>query len=89
VIWSKVIIESDPESEIGDVSDNTRALIDEYVEKTFINQLGLKRENVIWFRNFPAIQSVRELSHIHVLVKDMDKKDFDKVIKTPGVLLEY
>lgn len=87
VVWSKNIIESDPESEIGDVDDHTRKIIDRYVEKTFVEQLGLSPKNVVWFRNFPAIQSVRELSHIHVLIKDMKKEEFDQVYRTPGVVL--
>lgn len=89
VVWSKVIIESDPNSEIGDVTEETRKIINTYVHKTFVGQLGLKPENVIWFRNFPAIQSVRELSHIHILIKDLGQENFDKVFRTPGVMLTH
>ncbi|CCH45082.1 hypothetical protein BN7_4660 [Wickerhamomyces ciferrii] len=87
VVWSKVIIESDPNSDIGDVDDLTKEIINTYVYKSFVEALGLSKDQVIWFRNFPAIQSVKELSHIHVLIKDLDTKHFSKIIGTPGVVL--
>jgi hypothetical protein len=86
-VWSKLQIESDPTSPIGDVSDSTRAIIDRYVVKNFIEHLNLDEANLIWFRNFPAIQSVTELSHIHILIKDLDQTVLDSLVGTSGLTL--
>lgn len=80
VIWSKIDIPSDPTSPKGDISPKTRSIIDKYVAKTFSSY------DVVWFRNWSNLQSVKALSHIHVLVKDMP--DVHKVLGTNGCLLE-
>ncbi|KAK6358450.1 hypothetical protein TWF730_007783 [Orbilia blumenaviensis] len=66
VVWTKAEIPVDPTS--GDVTDESRRLIVEYVNKVFVTQLGLPKEKVLWFKNWAALQSVRTVEHIHVLV---------------------
>lgn len=73
-VWTKKPIKSDPNSMIGDISPSTRATVDRYVQQTFVDQLGLSSDNVVWFRNWDALQSVKEISHIHVVVKGMTKE---------------
>ncbi|KAH3686687.1 hypothetical protein WICPIJ_002331 [Wickerhamomyces pijperi] len=75
-VWSKLTIVSDPQSEIGDVTSHVKAVIDRYVQKTFVEHLGLQQCDVMWFRNYPILQSVKELSHIHVLIRGGDKAQF-------------
>lgn len=87
VAWTKLDIKSDPQSEIGDLTDRTRAVIDRYVVKTFVEWLGINRENVVWFRNFPALQSVLELSHIHILIRGLEKGKLEEVLGSPGKVL--
>lgn len=87
VVWSKLAIPCDPESSIGDVSPATRRVIETYVHRNFVQQMGLPRENVVWFRNFPALQSVVELSHVHVLVKDLSDDFYQAILDTAGTLL--
>ncbi|CUM67800.1 uncharacterized protein PRCAT00005506001 [Priceomyces carsonii] len=86
-VWSKLVIENDPDSQKGDISKATRNLICKYVEKTFIEGLGIDRENVVWFRNWGALQSVKGISHIHVLVKGFTSEQLNKVLYTPGAPL--
>lgn len=86
-IWSKVRIQADPDSIIGDISPQTRRLIDRYVEKTFIEKLGIPRENLVWFRNWEALQSVKSISHIHVIIKGMTEKQMRSILYGPGVPL--
>lgn len=86
-VWTKRRIESDPKSLIGDLSQETRALIEQYVVQTFVQQLGIPRENLVWFRNWEALQSVKEISHVHVVIKGMTKEQLDVVLGTPGVPL--
>lgn len=79
VVWSKTPIATKPEN--GDVTDESRALIEEFVDRTFVQRLQsdpafqgvqkdvIRKEHVMWFKNWAALQSVRSLEHFHVLVK--------------------
>lgn len=88
-VWSKKRIESDPNSEMGDILPETRQIIEDYVCKTFVEWLGIPRENIVWLRNWDALQSVKELSHIHVIVKGMSQEQADLVVGGPGQVIEY
>lgn len=79
VVWSKTPIATKPEN--GDVTDESRALIDNFVDRTFVQRLQkdrafegidgdvIRKENVLWFKNWTALQSVRSLEHFHVLFR--------------------
>lgn len=70
----------------GDVTAESRRVIEEFVAGTFVKDLegelssderGGKEEEgeearsmVLWFKNWVALQSVRGVDHVHVLVKD-------------------
>ncbi|RAL13834.1 GIG1 family protein [Aspergillus homomorphus CBS 101889] len=63
----------------GDLTPESRALIEGFVLRTFVGRLAAEkglfadspRDHVLWFKNWTALQSVRSLEHIHVLVKDV------------------
>ena len=74
VVWSKTPIETDAEN--GDVTSESRRIIQEFVDRTFVKRLGDK-ERVMWFKNWVSLQSVRALEHIHVLVRDVTKDDLE------------
>lgn len=86
-VWSKSRIESDPNSAVGDLSSEMRAYIERYVCNTFVEWLKIPREQLVWFRNWEALQSVKEISHIHVVVKGMTEEQLNKVLGGPGVPL--
>ncbi|KAI5868084.1 hypothetical protein GGS23DRAFT_10502 [Durotheca rogersii] len=72
VVWSRTAIETDTET--GDVTPQSRQLIASFVKRFFADRLGPDgSERVLWFKNWVALQSVRALEHIHVVVKDADK----------------
>lgn len=87
LVWTKLAIESDPSSDKGDISTYTKHLIDKYICKTFVDALGIPRENILWFRNWHGLQSIRELSHIHVLIKGLTPEQKTQLICSPGVPL--
>ncbi|KAL9025542.1 MAG: hypothetical protein Q9196_005655 [Gyalolechia fulgens] len=72
IVWSKPRIQTDPES--GLVTPESRQLVDAFVERTFVKRLEREGpqagERVLWFKNWGALQSVRGLEHIHVLLRD-------------------
>jgi hypothetical protein len=71
VVWTRTIIPTDPDT--GDVTPESRTLIVDFVKTDFSDKLGPGgEERVMWFKNWVALQSVRALEHIHVLVKDVD-----------------
>ncbi|CAK7895276.1 N-acetylglucosamine-induced protein 1 [[Candida] anglica] len=76
-VWSKIPIPADPESEMGDISPKTRASIQEYLDQILVKGLGISKENFCWFKNWEALQSVKAISHIHVLVKGITKEQLD------------
>lgn len=79
VVWSKTPIATKPEN--GDVTDESRAIIESFVDRTFVQRLQkvagfehtdkdvIRKENVLWFKNWTALQSVRSLEHFHVLLR--------------------
>ena len=57
-------------------------LIEGFVRKAFVGRLEQEGpeagEKVLWFKNWGALQSVRGLEHIHVLVKDVPESIVDE-----------
>lgn len=86
-VWSKKSIDADPNSPIGDISPAMRGLIERYVIKTFVEGLGIPRENIVWFKNWLALQSVQAISHVHVVIKGITPEQLAKVLYTPGSVL--
>lgn len=87
VVWSKVGMKPDPKSELGDIPLTTKRIIGKYVEKTFHDKLGISMQDLCWFKNYAKLQSVRAISHVHVLVRGMTKKQLDMVLYTSGEVL--
>ena len=75
VVWSKTPIATD--NKIGDVTDESRKIIENFVERTFVARLDGDNNRVIWFKNWVQLQSVRALEHVHVLVRNATKDDLD------------
>lgn len=82
-IWTKFQIKPDPNSPIGDISPNTRKIIERYLSKTF-SKYGIKWENIIWFKNWESLQSVKSLSHIHVIINGLTPELLDQLLYTSG-----
>ena len=61
----------------GDLTEESRALIEGFVQRTFVARLASTgrfedpEAHVLWFKNWSALQSVRALEHVHVLVRDV------------------
>ncbi|GMG21071.1 unnamed protein product [Ambrosiozyma monospora] len=88
-VWLKSPMLPDPNSSVGDISIHDKQLIEAYINETFVKWLGVPREDLIWFKNWTELQSIRPIPHIHVIIKNLTKEQFDRVIRTPGVPLQY
>ncbi|CUS12020.1 unnamed protein product [Tuber aestivum] len=80
VVWTKApipIIEG-PGPGAGDITPESRKLINDFVQHTFFQHLG--SENVLWFKNWASIQSVRSVEHIHVLTRGASNEFLERVL---------
>ncbi|KAK3905850.1 hypothetical protein C8A05DRAFT_12360 [Staphylotrichum tortipilum] len=67
VVWTKFALEEDPAT--GDLTDAARGEIEGYVRGAFAK---VPRENVIWFKNWASLKSVKSVEHFHVMLFDPD-----------------
>ena len=87
VVWLKTSLPttSTTEGEGGYLTPETRQLIETFVQKEFVQPLveraqkqgqgeGTGRDQVLWFKNWTGLQSVRGLDHFHVLVRDVPEE---------------
>lgn len=81
VAWTKSSIPT--ESGNGDLTPEARAIIEEWVHNAFAIPLG--KENVLWFKNWASIQSVRSVEHIHVLIRGYSDEFLASVVGKDAV----
>ncbi|KAF2725329.1 hypothetical protein K431DRAFT_281284 [Polychaeton citri CBS 116435] len=73
LVWTKIPIAVDDGE--GDVTPESRQLIERFVQRFFVDALGKHgSDNVLWFKNWVRLQSVRGLDHVHVLVRDVPQE---------------
>ncbi|KAI1752310.1 hypothetical protein F4782DRAFT_530565 [Xylaria castorea] len=84
VVWSRTIIDTD--SETGDMTVESREVVSNFVRRVFVSKLGPEGEaKVLWFKNWVALQSVRSLEHIHIMVKGASKELLKEWTQQPDV----
>ncbi|KAJ5662795.1 hypothetical protein N7462_011721 [Penicillium macrosclerotiorum] len=77
VVWLRTPIPV--KSAEGHLTDESRALIESFVQRTFVARLAKDTQgrfpdpesHVLWFKNWVGLQSVRALEHVHILVRDV------------------
>ncbi|KAK9469619.1 hypothetical protein V1512DRAFT_269192 [Lipomyces arxii] len=65
VVWTKIAI---PKAELGDVSSEGREALQTFSDTKFRAQLNMSPDQVLWFKNWAALQSIPEVDHFHVLL---------------------
>jgi hypothetical protein len=81
VVWSKARI---PQDSTGRLTEDSAKMIESYVHQTFVRGLGLSSDDVLWFKNYAALQSVRELEHFHVLLNNVADGKLDSLLGASG-----
>lgn len=77
VVWSRTPIPTDPDT--GDMTPESRARVRDFVARYFVHALGPGGEKqVLWFKNWVALQSVRSLEHFHVLVRNVGEATLER-----------
>lgn len=64
VVWTKFELAEDPAT--TDITPAARRMVDDFVDGLFVRRCG--RENVIWFKNWRSLKSVRAVEHFHVML---------------------
>lgn len=83
VCWTKSPIPTlDDSVPAGDLTPEARGIIEDFVDRTFTQHLG--KENVLWFKNWASIQSVRSVEHIHVLARGAGEEFLRAVVGAEG-----
>ena len=78
VVWLKTPVAVNEET--GDVTEEARRTIDAFVKVKFRARLdavygaGEGEARVVWFKNWVALQSVRGVDHVHVLVRGVPEE---------------
>ena len=75
IVWLKTRLESEPTR--GDMTPRSRQQVEEFIQSKFVDRVkGLpgEQEKVMWFKNWIALQSVRGMEHVHVLVRDVPEE---------------
>lgn len=78
VIWTKTLIPIDGD---GHLALESRRQIHEFVQKVFGSVLGM--ENVAWFKNPRALQSIPSLEHVHVFVREASEGVLTQLLEGP------
>jgi len=81
-VWLKVRLPVD--DVMGDLTDEGRKMVDRFVQETFVRGLGVGVDQVIWFKNWTGLQSIRGVDHVHVLVRDVDEEKLEGILEKPG-----
>lgn len=78
VVWLKNVVPIDEAT--GDLTAVSRRDIHRFVEERFMERLRLVAgmsdplDHVVWFKNPVALQSVRGVDHVHVMVRDVPEE---------------
>ncbi|KAI0008924.1 hypothetical protein F4779DRAFT_414613 [Xylariaceae sp. FL0662B] len=75
VVWTKFDLAEDPVT--ADLTDEARAEIDRYVQKTF--GARIPKNKLIWFKNWKSLKSVQAVEHFHVMLFDPDPQFIDEI----------
>jgi hypothetical protein len=74
IVWLKNRLEIQPPP--GDLTPMAKAQVNAFIDKEFVRpmaELTGEGDNVIWFKNWGALQSVPGIDHVHILLRNVPK----------------
>ncbi|KAG7193081.1 uncharacterized protein KQ657_001198 [Scheffersomyces spartinae] len=78
-LWFKNFMVPDPKSDVGDISIETKHVIERGLQN-LLEPVGVKRDQYVWFKNWAALQSIRLLSHVHVVIVDLTSEQLAQIL---------
>lgn len=79
IVWLKNRTEAQPP--LGDLTPEARAQVNAFVDEKFAKPLAKltgEDDNILWFKNWVALQSVPGIDHIHILIRNVPKSTIDE-----------
>lgn len=67
VVWTKISVPK-LDSGLADITPEARQTIQHFVDSTFKEALSMDSSDILWFKNWAALMSIRDLDHFHVLL---------------------
>ncbi|KAB5551273.1 hypothetical protein GE09DRAFT_167881 [Coniochaeta sp. 2T2.1] len=77
VVWTKFELRDDPAT--GDLTEEARREVEEFVRGRFCGEGGVERDQVIWFKNWASLKSIHAVEHFHVMLYDPDPEFIRRV----------
>ncbi|QLL32591.1 hypothetical protein HG536_0D01130 [Torulaspora globosa] len=75
LVWSKIGLPLYGDDSNGAGQDpETRNRIDEFFRFNLEERLQVSKADYCWFVNYSSLQSIRKISHVHLLVKTRDRE---------------
>ncbi|KAK3394664.1 hypothetical protein B0H63DRAFT_517769 [Podospora didyma] len=84
VVWTKFALAEDPAT--GDLTDEARGEVDGFVRRVFAGRVA--DDQVIWFKNWASLKSVKSVEHFHVMVYDPDPELIKEITNNDVPLCE-
>lgn len=86
LIWSKISLPLYGEDSNGAAQDpETRERIEAFLRFNLETRLHVAKSDYCWFVNYSSLQSIKKISHIHLLVKTKDRKLIEGLLGRPGL----
>lgn len=77
VCWTKFLLDDDPDT--GDITEDTRNLVEQFVVQLFCGHAGMKRTDLAWFKNWRSLKSVHAIEHFHIMIYNPPKEFLEKI----------
>lgn len=79
VVWSKIYIRL--YNDKNEKRIEVKAQIEEFLA-SHLHKFGLRAgEDYCWFMNYVSLQSIRSISHLHLIIKSKDPQLIDQILK--------
>lgn len=87
LVWSKIVLPLYRDDSNGAQQDpDTKDRIDEFFKLNLEDRLGIQSGDYCWFVNYSSLQSIRKISHVHLLVKTANKEAIeDEILSGSGL----
>ncbi|KAK4937490.1 hypothetical protein LTR66_015186 [Elasticomyces elasticus] len=90
VVWVKFDLPNDPDT--GEVKPEYASLVTEFINRTFCSDFGVQdgvpEDDVLWFKNWDNLKSVKALEHFHVMLREASQEFLNRITNNDRPMAE-